>query len=316
MRLRNVYFLGFFFTMLIPNYAQQDPLFSQYMFNQLGFNAAYAGSENKIVSSLIYRHQWLGSQYSPQSQVFSIHAPFNQRRNGVGLQVVNSSNFIINYTQASFYYAYKIIVAKGLLSMGLNGGIYQVAINFNNALIKDTDDMKLQNLSSTSYVRPDFGAGLYYQRDRFYFGLAFQHLFPLYVKVARYDYNYRSVHLYLNGGYKAKLSELVEYIISGLYKQAFGYGVQVDVSQHLIMNNQYWLGVSYRTNETLALQTGFKADKIITKLRHEVKLGYAFDWNFNFPQPSHELMLIINWQVHKSPEKILKQKIQLSPFFL
>lgn len=153
-------------------FAQQDALFSQYMFNQLVFNPAHAGTDEKIVSSLLYRNQWANAKYSPKTQAFTIHSPFNQRRNGIGLQVVNTSQSYFDYSTFMLSYAYRIIFAKGLLAMGVSGGVSQMAVNFGRETVRDPHDATIQNLKSRISFSPEIGAGLYYQREKWYVGLA------------------------------------------------------------------------------------------------------------------------------------------------
>ena len=296
--------------------AQQDALLSQYMFNQLVFNPAHAGSDEKIVSSILYRNQWSNTNYSPKTLAFAIHSPFNQRRNGIGFQVENTSQSFFNYSTVMLSYAYRIIFAKGLLAMGISGGGSQMAVNFGRESVRDPDDATIQNLKSKVFYYPEIGTGLYYQREKWYVGLATQHLIPLKTKIDNYSFPARPLHFYLNAGYKFQLSTSVQYIISGLYKHAILFTPQIDITQHIIVNENFWGGISYRTTQAMALQAGIRFDRLIPQLRQEVKIGYAFDWYFNMSSPSHEIMLIINWEVHKSPAKIQQQKIQLSPFYL
>jgi type IX secretion system PorP/SprF family membrane protein len=305
-----------YFLLINLSIAQQDPQYSQYMFNQLTFNPAYAGStDNKVSTSLFYRKQWLGSEYSPQYQNFIIHSPFNQRRNGVGFQITKSATNFFTNTDINFSYAYRIIFAKGLLSMGLNGGISYLSTNLNPLDIRDNDDAFLSNQSQTS-VLPELGTGAYYQNNKFYLGISVQHLIPQTIKINRCNYHAKQINWFLNAGYKFNISNNFQIVTSGLLKYAIGFTPQFDITNHFIFSNTFWAGFSLRTNTIISLQAGVRIDKILPRLRQEVRIGYAFDVYANISRPSHEIMLMIDWEVHKSPQNIRKQKIQLSPFFL
>lgn len=86
------------------------------------------------------------------------------------------------------------------------------------------------------------------------------------------------MHIYLNAGYKFQISGAVQYIVSGLYKYAILFTPQADITQHIIVNETFWGGISYRTTQAVALQSGIRFDRLIPQLRQEVKIGYAFDW--------------------------------------
>ena len=304
----------FLFIMVLDLKAQQDPAMSQYMFNQLVINPACAGNiAERIATSFLYRRQWVALTNAPETGTFSIHTPFNQKRNGIGFQATYVNTDLTNDISVSGAYSFKIIFPRSYFAMGISGGFRQTSLNLQSKKIKDEDDIVL---SKQNQISPDLNVGLYFQHKNYYLGLSCRNLFQSRFHIQNFKYPAQSFNFYATGGYKFTLSATVKIISSFLLKYVPQFTPQADISNHLIFNEMFWGGFSYRTNTIIAFQTGVKLDQVFKKLGQETRLGYAFDVFGRFPGVAHELMLLIDFELHKSPSTILKQKKQLSPFFL
>ena len=152
--------------------AQQEAMYSQYMFNTLAINPAYAGSRNVTSATALYRNQWVGIQGAPETITFSLDAPLNNKKVGLGFQVFNDKIGITNTTGAFGSYAYRVRLNKGTLAFGLQAGASQYRANFHSVSLNSipTDDVAFSE--NINKVLVNFGAGLYYSTDRFYMGLS------------------------------------------------------------------------------------------------------------------------------------------------
>lgn len=296
-------------------FAQQDVLYSQYMFNQMAFNPAFAGSQNKLNASLLHKQYYIPGAYNSNFQNFQLHSPAYHKKIGLGVQVTNERSFLTQNLEFSAVYAYRIIISKGVLAMGVGFGFKQSKYNLegSNVLIKDPDDPVLNNVQKP-VISPDIQAGMYYQRKNWQWGLSAKNMISTFV-VNNSPYEVRKLHLYFHSGYKAKISSELELISFALLKYAVAFPAQLDLTTHFVYNKFVWAGFSYRTYQAFSIQSGIKIDKIVPKLKQDIKIGYAFDYYAGLSFSSHEIMLLINWESHKSPDKIKKQKAQISPFF-
>ncbi len=161
-------FLGF----SQQSYAQQDPMFTKYMFNSLVFNPAYAGSHEHMSVRLLYRDQWLDIEGAPTTQSFTIHTPMSERI-GLGLSVINDKIGVHGTTSANFAYAYRFQFGSGKLSIGLQGGAMNFRSNFNNLTYREPQatDNSFNEIVPNQWLI-NFGGGLFYYAPKFYLGFS------------------------------------------------------------------------------------------------------------------------------------------------
>ncbi|HHG84232.1 MAG TPA: type IX secretion system membrane protein PorP/SprF, partial [Bacteroidetes bacterium] len=141
--MKNIRFLCALFVLSLlfsDAMAQQAPMFSQYYFNTLAVNPAYAGSRESLTLTGVIRRQWLGISAAPVTQTFSVHAPDRSRRNGFGLTLVNDKVSYLGQTWISGAYAYRINMNKHKLALGLSGTVFNWRINWANARLIDQLD--------------------------------------------------------------------------------------------------------------------------------------------------------------------------------
>jgi type IX secretion system PorP/SprF family membrane protein len=293
--------------------AQQDAYFSQYMFNTLIINPAYAGSKNTFSSVLYHKQQWNNFDGAPTSQSFSVQGPFDYNRIGLGLNIQNEYAYATHTLNASLNYAYKINFHKGILSFGLYGGLKQFDFNPNRLLIQDLDDPLLQG--KTSGISPDFGSGIYYSSKKYYTGFSATHLLQTEIK----DIYKLRRHYYWTGAAKYKLSEAFTLIPSFLIKMTEASILQIDVTSHLKYKNICWAGISYRNPESFSIQSGISLYDILPTLNKKVFIGYAYDFFARGLAQSigntHEIMLQMDFKISDKINKLEQKRTSVSPLF-
>ncbi len=269
--------------------AQQQGMYSQYMFNGLALNPAYAGSHEALSFSTLFRKQWTGMKGSPSTQTFSAHSPLKKKRK-VALGFVFSNDLIgvTKQINVNFAYAYRIPVGKyGRLSFGLQGGFS----NYNNALTKiylgdKSDPIYAQNSQSFA---PVVGAGIYYYAKNFYAGLSSPQLISYQNKSAQ-DLGMKQIsHYFITSGYVFDLSKSLKFKPNVLVKMVTGAPVQIDINANLLINGIVSIGASYRSLESISAI-------LQLDITDQLRFGYAYDLPVgsklgNFNGGSHEMML-------------------------
>ena len=294
------------FTLLITMlglgaFAQQDALFSQYMFNKLIINPAYAGSRDGLSMTLVGRRQWVGIDDAPQTLSFSIQSPLRNEHIGLGFYCYTDVLGPFQSSGAIGTFAYRLRLGRGHLSFGLQGGIKYNTFDINKITVPDQGDALLTDGYSKKVI-PDANFGIYYNTNRFYVGLSSKHLFE-----AEYGYIENSLdesvygtlmrHFYAMAGVAIPLSDHLVLRPSTLLKYTQNAPLQADINASLLINNVLWLGVSYRTSRAVV----FLAELVIAE---KLRVGYSYDLYLNeiqhYNSGSHEIMLEYNIPVIKN----------------
>jgi len=270
--------------------AQQDALFSQYMFNMLVINPGYAGSSDALNVTLVNRQQWAGLDGAPQTSTFSIHAPLRNENIGLGLYAYSDVLGPSKSTGVLASYSYKVRLGNGKLSFGVQFGVKSDHIDWNMLDMKDTDVSYAETTKKN--VNLDANFGIYYSTDNFYLGVASKQLMEKNIGVAEYDdeYAYAKLlrHFYGMAGVAIPLSNSVVLKPSTLVKYVNNAPVQADLNANFLINDVLWLGASYRTEGTAVLMT-----EVLINRRFRV--GYSYDMFLNklniTNRGSHEIML-------------------------
>lgn len=278
----------------LPVHAQQDAHYTQYMFNGLAINPAYAGSRGSFASTLYFRKQWWGMAGAPTTQSLGVHTPDKSGRYGFGLSATNDQLGYISQQWLNLSYAYRINFDRVALSMGLQGGFLNYGINWTRATTFDAGDPNLPTNAQNVFA-PNIGTGFYLHSERFFFGFSVPHLINSTLRnttvtngeIARV---YR--HYFWTGGLVFGLDNFVKARPTFLLKAVKGAPVELDLNFSLLFGERLWAGVSYRSFDAMAflfeynilpqLRVGYAFDYTLTKLRqfnsgtHELFLGYEF----------------------------------------
>lgn len=297
-------------------FAQQDAMFTKYMFNSLSYNPAYAGSKEHIAANLIHRTQWWGIEGAPQTQSLIAHTPMPNNRVGMGLSVVNDKIGPTNSIQAYLSYAYRIPMGKGKLSVGLQGGLMNWRADWSKLTLQNGGDVAFEE-ANPSRMLPNFGVGVYYYTKNFYVGASSPQLIEYDLREGDIDTEqwarqYR--HYYFSAGAAFpingdalifKPSILVKNVglLSGMNKDdaytAFGAPTEFDIDLSLMFYQALWVGASFRSaiEGIVGDDSSFDSVDIWAAyyLANGLRVGLAYDYTLTeLQQPaggSFEVML-------------------------
>lgn len=280
-------------------FAQQDPLFSQYMFNKLALNPAYAGSREILTIDLLDRYQWVGIEGAPRT--FTVAAHMATRNNKVGLGVYAYRDALgptINQGMMATY-AYRLLLGKGTLSLGLQAGIKYFDFDWMQMNVEDPD--YTFNPQDIQKIVPDANFGVYYQTNRFFAGLSSKQLLQNEYGQATVDnkttYTKLLMHFYGMAGAAIPMDEKIIFRPSVMAKFVKNAPLQLDINASVLFGDIFWIGASYRTEKAIVFLTEFR-------ISEKFRVGYSYDIYLNELQPhnkgSHEIRLGIDLNIYNS----------------
>jgi type IX secretion system PorP/SprF family membrane protein len=280
--------------------AQFEPQFTQYMFNEMFINPAYAGSREQVAATMLYRNQWVGLEGAPKTQTASINGPLMNKKLGLGLTMMNESIGVTKQFAVYASYAYRIQVGtKGAFAMGVQGGFINHQEDLSEVITNEENDNEFL-FNTPKVVLPNAGYGMYYNTDKFYAGIAIPRMFLNKVAgdgsaAVTNKLDLKNWHYYFMSGYVFPVSESVKLKPSVMVKAVSGAPLIADITLHALLKDVFWLGVSYRTEDSFAglatfqitpqLRIGYSYDYTLTELNnynngtHEIHLGYDFSFN-------------------------------------
>jgi type IX secretion system PorP/SprF family membrane protein len=275
---------------VIDAYSQQDAQFTQYMYNTININPAYAGSRGILSIFGLYRTQWVGLDGAPETSSFSVNTPINNSNLGVGLSLVNDKIGPTNENNFSVDVSYTVQTSASFkLSFGIKGTANLFNLDINKLNPEDQGDPQFQDLDNK--FSPNIGAGVYWHSDKAYVGLSV----PNFIETNRYDDNDIAIYkdkisYYLMGGYVFDLDQY-EYIKlkpAVLAKVVEGAPLQVDLSANFMFYDKFVLGAAYRWSASVSAMAGFQ-------ITEGLYIGYGYDRETtnlnNYNSGSHEIFL-------------------------
>lgn len=296
-------FLIIFINIVCSVFGQQDPQYTQYMYNQSVVNPAYATNELGVINfGAMHRTQWSSAIGSPKTYNFFVHAPLSNKIE-VGLSIVTDDigDGVLKENNIYADFAYVLKLAEGhKLSLGLKAGVTNFNTNFNNFRFPDEDiltgfvpnDLAFVNQNKTL---PNFGTGAFYFTENYYLGVAVPNLLRSQHIEERNGLNSlggEELHLFVNGGYVFKMSDVVKLKPSFMMKAVKGSPIVLDTSLNVLFNNRFEGGLSYRLNDSFSAMFNVKAFD-------SLRIGYAFDFTTtnlsNFNSGTHEIMVLFDF---------------------
>lgn len=288
--MKNFYILiAMLFTGLFTSQAQQLPQFTQYMYNTISINPAYAGSRDALSLTALHRSQWAGIEGAPKTQTFSIHSPLQNEKIGLGLSVINDKTGYENYTYLYGDFSYTINVSEEVtLAFGVKGGFSYYDLDENLFEEPSVLEDPFFNAQFNNWT-PNVGAGLYLSSQNWYLGLSAPKLinndnneFSDYVALEQ-------VHYYLTGGYVFDLSDSWKLRPTALAKVTSGAPLSFDISSTFIFDEKLYLGATYRVDDAIGAFVDFQ-------IFEPLRVGYAYEYTTSDLRPytsgSHEILLI------------------------
>lgn len=296
----------------VSAHAQQDPQFTQYMFNSIYVTPAFAGVEGVTQLTAIHRSQWLGYESSfndggaPTTQLISFTSPIYKLKSGFGVYAINDKLGPQNNIEAHAMYAYHLGLKNSKLSFGVKVGFYSQAINYDQYRAIHPDDPLLSGKEGKeSQIRPDVGFGLFYRAEKFYLGAGINHLtraeFDFGINQAR---NALENHLNFTGGYYYEVNFDLTLTPTVLVKTDFK-EYSFDLGIIAMVKDKMWAGLSFRQSEAANVLLGYSFLK-----DQSLKLGYAIDVVIKDQEAkenfSHELMLSYQLPVYATGKKVVR----------
>ena len=284
--------------------AQQDPLFTHYMFNNMYLTPAFAGVDGVTRFSAVHRSQWLGYQPSfggggaPVSQLVSFNTPIFKLHSGFGTYIMNDVSGPLNNLEAQAMYAYHLGIKDNKLSIGIKAGIFSQTLDFDLYRAVQPDDPLLNGKSGKeSQVRPDLGFGVFYRSEKYYAGVGFNHLLKSEFDFGTSNRAALENHVNFTGGYYYDMSFDLTLLFTTWVKTDLN-ETSVDLSGLAFYKNTMWGGLSFRQSEAVSLLLGYSLLK-----DKSLKLGYSMDYVVKdqaAKQPtSHEF--IVSYDLPVSP---------------
>lgn len=292
-------FLGFWGISLF-SFGQQEAIYSQYMFNGLVINPAYAGYQEAISLTALYRRQWMGSsaiEGAPATLTATVHSPLKNKKIGLGLLFTNDQYGITSQNTGQLYFSYRFPISeKTKLSFGLQGGFTQYQSDFSKLTFrnKTQNDPAFNNGQNIGFLLPNFGFGVYLSNSKYFVGLSIPQIMQHFVNNESVAKNAVQLRYYLlHGGLLFRLSPNLSYKPNVLFKFSPGVPMQLDVNNAFLIRDVLWVMLSYRTvniaNLSLQLQ-----------LNESISLGYGFEQAFTGYNASfggtHELMMNLKFR--------------------
>jgi type IX secretion system PorP/SprF family membrane protein len=284
-------FIFSIFIVLFPvrMMGQMFPLSDHYGYNALSINPAFAGCQNALSTTILYRNQWVGFKDSPKNYLLAVHMPFHSDRIGLGLLVENNSIGIFRETNIMGNYAYRIEMQNGILSLGLGFGMTVSNTAWNDLQATDPNDIRLTNMQRSA-VLPDISLGVYYYTHKYYLGFSVPRFLShtLDESSGRYKISnsFSAYNYLLTGGYELQVSSNIKIIPSFLIKYHPDNAVQVDFNAQIAMRDKIWLGIGYRSKNLMVAMIQFK-------LNYQLRMAYSYDFDLGslgkYKNGSHEI---------------------------
>ncbi len=276
-------------------HAQQDPQYTQYMYNMSVLNPAYATDDNSTINiGLLYRSQWAGSTGAPATGTYFVHSVITDRLEG-GMSIVHDKiGGVVKQTSTFADIAYVLPVGKeSKLSFGVKAGATFFSTNFDGFVYSDPlpDPAFAENINRTF---PNIGAGLYYFSKKYYLGLSAPNL--LETKHLSEDSGVvtqgsENIHVFFTGGYVFDFGKNNKFKYAFMAKQVKGARLSLDLTANVLVNNMVEFGAAYRFDDSVSGIVNFNVSS-------GIRIGYAYDHTLSnlgrFNTGTHEIFLLFN----------------------
>lgn len=284
-----------FFLFINKIAAQQDPQYTQYMYNMNIVNPAYATADESILNlGSLYRTQWVGAVGAPKTLTVFAHMPVNDKVE-MGFSMISDDIGDGAKKENNFYTDFAYVLSfnnNHKLSLGLKAGVTSLQTNFNGFRFESTSpDFAFEDVN---ILKPNVGVGGYYFTDKYYIGLSTPNIFNskhIEKKSGISNYGSENLHVFLTGGYVFTLSESFKFKPALMTKFVKGAPANLDVSANVLYSEKFELGISYRVGDAVS---GLMNVKVLPNLR----VGYAYDYTISnlgqFNSGTHEIFLLFD----------------------
>lgn len=283
--------LGLCLALSLLGKAQHTPLTSQYLFNGLLINPAYAGSRDALTANLTWRNQWVGFEGAPSTQVLSIHSPLKRRKVSVGAMVLNDAIGVSRQTGVFTSYAYRMRFKKAKLQLGIGGGVSMLQADWTSVRLTEGGDASY-GADSRGTLRPNFSAGAFYWTKKWFGGFSMPFFLAHSYDPATEKWSIApktsQLQPMLFCGMVHSFSKDLKLKPTLLARYQIASGPQVDLNVNVVFKERIWAGASWRSSDSFVAMF----EVLPTP---QWRLGYAYDIGISRLSPhhsgSHELML-------------------------
>jgi type IX secretion system PorP/SprF family membrane protein len=270
---------------------QLFPLSDHYVYDALSINPAFAGANEALSATMMYRNQWVGFKDAPKDYMLTVHTPVLNDRIGLGFVIEENSIGIFKETTFLGNYAYRMEEGDGKLSLGLGFGVTVYNTAWNELEATDPNDAQLMN-SPTTNLLPAFSLGTYYYTKKYFIGISI----PLFLSyefdktTGKYKVtNNLSGYNYLfTGGYELPICSILKFMPSMLIKYHPNNTLQIDYNAQLVLKDKIWLGIGYRNRDMLV-------GLFQCQISYQLRIAYSYDFNVSdlgkYENGSHEIVL-------------------------
>lgn len=274
--------------------AQQDPMFSQYMFNMLSVNPAYAGSADLLSVNAIYRDQWVDFDGAPRTQTITAHSPLRKETLSVGGSIINDSHGKIRQTGLYGDVSYRIFFDRSKLAFGLKGGINFFQANLTELSPVEADDPAFQQ-NINNRTLPNFGAGVMWYSQTTYVGLSVPKILSNKLidgTLPDFKNNSERQHFFLVAGTVLEVNNYINFKPAGTLRVVNGAPPSFDLTANFMFYEKFWVGAMYRFQESVGMLLQYE-------INNKMRIGYAYDYSTtdigNYSSGSHEIMLGVDF---------------------
>ena len=270
----------------LPGYSQQDPQFSQHMFTKLYYNPGFAGANDAICGTLLYRNQWTGFGGEPKTAMLTADMPIDALHGGVGLSLHALDNLGAGSSlNIRANYAFRADLGNGRIGIGLGIGYAQQSFNGKKLVYNDAGDQNIPtgNESGGTY---DLALGIYYNTDDLYVGISSSHLTANDLKSGDITTKLDR-HYFLMAGYSYDINSVFTIKPAAMVKSDITETI-FEVNANLFINSKYWIGGAYRFQDAIVAMAGIE-------IMPNLKLGYSYDITTSkiksYSSGTHEIVL-------------------------
>ncbi len=295
----------------IDMHAQQDPHYTQYMYNMNVMNPAYAGSKENLALGLLYRQQWVNIEGAPKTATLSAHSPVGKNV-GLGLSVISDKIGPVEENNIYTDFSYTLNLGEDRrLAFGLKAGatFHKVGLfsEIGNGYVQQSGDPAFSENTSNTYL--NLGGGFFYYTNKYYVSFSVPNIMKsTHLDVTNngeeFQFGNETPHYFLTGGYVFDLSENTKFKPSVMVKSAFNAPTSFDVSANFLFFEKFEAGASYRLDDSFSGMVNYT-------ITPNIRIGYAYDYIVSdlktTTQGSHELMLLFDLNFPK--------KVSVSPRF-
>jgi type IX secretion system PorP/SprF family membrane protein len=285
-------------SFLVDAHAQQDPHYTQYMYNMNVINPAYAGSKENLAIGLLYRTQWVDIEGAPTTGTLSGHSPVGKNV-GLGLSAITDKIGPVEENNVYGDFSYTLnLGGEHKLAFGIKAGLtfHKVGLfsEIGNGFVPDSGDPAFSEDVSNTYF--NVGSGLFYYTNKFYLAFSVPNMLKskhLDIKVNndQLEFGSEASHYFLTGGYVFDLNDKIKFKPFFMLKSAFNVDPSVDVSTNFLFNEKFEIGATYRIDDSYGAMVNYA-------ITPNIRIGYAYDHivsDLKITTPSsHEIIMLFD----------------------